>query len=93
MCFPTFAFTLATREQIQLGDNPRNHVRFFLVREDEADGIGMEWSRPLLGETCAKTTVAYLFWEGGDSRQNVSFCQCYDAQSGAPLPVEANSCG
>ncbi len=93
MCFPTFAFALATNGQIQLGSNPRNQLRFFLVQEEEADGIGVEWSRPLLGKTCSKTTVTYFLWEGSSQGQNVSYCQCFDPDSGVPLPIDENNCG
>ena len=91
MCFPTFAFTLAMREQIQVGSNPRTHLRIFLVLEEDADGIGVEWARPLLGNDCTQTSVIYLLWEGNGSDQNVSFCQCFDP-NGAPLPVGNGRC-
>jgi hypothetical protein len=95
MCFPTFAFVLAGNGQIELGSNPRNHLRFFMVQEEEASGIGVEWARPLLGKpACAKTSVVYLLWEGGGGpNQNVSYCQCVDPLTNAPLPVDENSCG
>lgn len=94
MCFPTFAFTLAMRQQLQLGGSPGNHLRFFLVQEEQADGIGVEWARPLLGQPgCTKTSINYLFWEGDAANQNVSFCQCVDPQTKVPLPTDENSCG
>lgn len=93
MIFPTFAFVLAHNGSIELGSNPRNQLRFFLVQEEAAEGVGMEWSRPsLAGENCAQTSLAYLFWEGGQSGQNSSYCHCYDPVTSAPLPVEAGSC-
>ncbi len=93
MCFPTFAFVLATNGQIEVGDHPRNHVRFFMVSEEDADGIGVEWTRPLSGQpTCAKTSVAYLLWEGNSQNQNVSFCQCIDPSTGAALPLGEEVC-
>lgn len=93
MIFPTFAFMLANNGRIELGSNPRNQLRFFLVQEEDADGIGMEWSRPSWGQAqCAQTSLAYLFWEGGESGQNATYCHCYDPVTEAPLPVEAGSC-
>lgn len=94
MCFPTFAFVLAANGQLELGSSPRNHLRFFMVNEEDADGLGVEWARPLLGNSsCAKTSVTYFFWEGGEANQNVSFCQCVDPLTDAPLPVDESSCG
>ncbi len=95
MCFPTFAFVLAMNGQIEVGSNPRNHVRFFMVSEEDADGIGVEWTRPLRSPlpgqpTCAKTSVIYLLWEGGGQNQNVTYCQCVDPATGASLP--SNGC-
>ncbi|MCP4360341.1 MAG: hypothetical protein GY796_20225 [Chloroflexi bacterium] len=93
ICFPTFAFTLAMREQIQLGGNSGSHVRFFLVRGEDSDGIGLELARPMLSESnCTKISITYLFWEGRTADQNTSFCQCFDPQTRAPLPVKADSC-
>jgi hypothetical protein len=94
VCFPTFAFVLAMSGQIEMGSNPRNHLRFFMVQEEDTAGIGMEWARPLLNRsTCAKTSVVYLLWEGGETNQNSSFCHCYDPETAVPLPVDENSCG
>lgn len=93
MCFPTFAFVLAMNGQIEVGNNPRNHLRFFMVQEENADGMGVEWTRPLPGQpTCAKTSVTYLLWEGRGPNQNVSFCQCIDATTGTALPVGEGGC-
>jgi hypothetical protein len=93
MLFPAFAFTLSRQEQIELGRNPRNHVRFFLVLEESAEGMAVEWVRPLLTErNCSKTNVVYLFWEGGADNPNSSFCQCYDPQTEQPLPVNGLRC-
>ena len=46
MLFPCMAFSLAMRTEIQIGSNPDNHVRVFLVSEELGEGIGMEWKRP-----------------------------------------------
>lgn len=93
ICFPTFAFMLAMNGEITLGGGPRHHLRFFMVQEEAADGIAVEWARPLLRQSnCAKTSVVYLLWEGRQDNQNVSFCHCYDAATEAPLPVGENGC-
>lgn len=93
MCFPTFAFTLAMNDQIEIGRNTGTHLRFFMVTEEEASGIGMELTRPLLGQTsCRQTTVAYLLWEGRQSGQNATFCQCMDPQTGIALPAGEGGC-
>ncbi len=93
MIFPTFAFFLATQGEIQLGKEPRNHVRFFMVQEETSSGVGVEWVRNVRQTVnCSRTTIRYLLWEGSNSDDNVSFCQCYDPATDAPLPLEENSC-
>jgi hypothetical protein len=91
MSFPTFAFLLATRGQIQIGNNDGRYVRVFLLQEPEAEGIGVEQQR-LLREPvgCRRTSVRYFMWAG--EGQNVSFCGCFDPSTGAPLPLEGQSC-
>ena len=95
MAFPTFAFVLAGTGQIQFGSEEGSHVRFFMVQEANADGIGVEWKRPSSSsETnqCYQNNLIYLLWEGDASGQNSSFCTCYDPETNAPLPVLENSC-
>lgn len=95
MAFPAFAFFLATQGELNIGQNPQNHVRFFMVQEEETGGIGVEWTRPFHGneanQNCAKTSIRYILWSGDNSDQNVTYCQCFDA-AGTSLPVEQNSC-
>lgn len=93
MAFPTFAFLLATKGELRLGDEPRSHVRFFMVQEENTNGVGMEWVRAAgRVENCTRTTLRYFLWDGGDAGQNVSFCQCYDPLTNAPLPLEESHC-
>lgn len=94
MCFPTFAFALARNGQIEVGSNPRSHLRFFLVQEENADGIGVEWTRPLPGQpSCAKTSITYLLWDNdGGQNQNVTYCQCSDPATGTALPQGEGGC-
>lgn len=90
MLFPTFAFVLANRGQIQIGSSSQNHVRFFMVQEEMADGVGVEWARPILtNNNCSRTNIVYFLWEG-DKDQNTSFCQCTDPATGALLPAGEN---
>lgn len=93
MAFPTFAFFLATKGEVQFGNEPRNHVRFFMVQEEASGGVGVEWVRSARQvENCTQTTLRYFLWEGSSSGQNVSFCQCYDPITDAPLPGEESIC-
>ena len=93
MFFPAFAFILAAEEQIELGSRDGVYVRFFLVREDDGEGVGVESARPFFGENqCVKNNITYLLWEGEAGEQNNSYCQCFDPDTGDPLPVLANSC-
>lgn len=93
MAFPTFAFFLATQDEMQLGSDPRSHVRFFMVQEESSSGVGVEWVRSARqAENCTRTSLRYYFWEGNGEGKNVDFCQCFDPVSAAPLPVEESSC-
>ena len=91
IAFPFVAFRLATNGQIQIGGDERRNVRLFLVQEEDLEGVGVEWIRPSRDrENCADGTVSYFFWEGqGD---NIRYCQCYDASSGAFLSSSTQSC-
>jgi hypothetical protein len=74
---PLLAFVLAARGQIQFGSDPRRHLRLFLVQEEDAQGIGLEWLRPSRSQSaCSSGSLTYFMWEG--EGQNASFCQCYE---------------
>ena len=93
MAFPTFAFFLSTNGEIQLGEDPQSHVRFFMVQEESSSGVGVEWVRGAReSENCTRTSLVYFLWEGDSAGQNTTFCQCYDPVTNAPLPVEESSC-
>lgn len=93
MVFPTFAFFLATQGELQLGSEPRRHVRFFMVQEEMASGVGVEWVRAARQlDSCSRTSIRYFLWEGSSEGDNVSFCQCFDPVTDAPLPIEEDSC-
>ena len=89
MVFPFVAFRLATNGEMRLGDE--RYLRLFLVQEAEANGVGIEWRRGLFQPgDCLRTSVAFLMWQG-DS-EGVSYCQCFDPVTQAPLPVAGNAC-
>ena len=92
MVFPISAFVLSTRGQINLGQNPKRHVRLFMVQEENSHGVGVEWARRSRNyPDCARTSIRYFLWSG-DATEPVSFCQCFDPISGAVLPSETGGC-
>lgn len=91
MALPIFAFVLAGRGEMTLGPADASHVRLFLVREADGEGVGVAWTRPLPDHPdCTRTTVTYLMWEGRS--ENSRYCQCFDAESGAVSPASAQLC-
>ena len=75
MAFPVFAVVLASRGEIQLGDDSANNSRIFLVQETDAEGIGIQTMRQKgTDPLCSETTVTYLMWEG--EGENSRFCSC-----------------
>jgi hypothetical protein len=89
MAFPIFAFTLAGRGELTFGDATGSHVRLFLLREPDVEGVGVEWTRPYRPQpTCTRTNITYIMWEGRN--ENTSYCQCFDEISGAALPAACN---
>lgn len=89
MAFPVVSFTLATRGQMQLGEDGRSHLRLFMVNADDGAGVGIEWTRRA-GDACLRTSVNYLLWEG--SSQPASYCQCSDPATGALTAADAAQC-
>lgn len=91
MSIPFFLFSLAARNQLQVGSPESNHIRIFLVQEKEAEGIGLEVKRLDSANTgCAETSVRYLMWEGVP--ENVTFCQCVDLETGHALSTTQGAC-
>jgi hypothetical protein len=75
MTFPAFAFVLAARGELQLGGS-QSHVRFFMIQQPEAEGVAVEWIRPLRHhDHCSLTSVRYWLWQG--EGEPVSSCRCY----------------
>ena len=65
MSFPLFAFFLATNGEIMIGSLQESHLRLFLINSDEHQGLGLERSRPVSGQSdCYLIEVKYLLWEG-----------------------------
>lgn len=88
---PTLTFLLAARQQLQVGQDDRNHVRLFVIQESFAEGIGLEWVRPSPAvENCTQTSVRYFMWVG--EAENVFFCQCFDPQSQAAQSATQGAC-
>jgi hypothetical protein len=88
---PIFAFTLAARQQIQLGSDERSHLRIFLLQEKDAKGIGIELARPFsTNPPCSQTSVRFFMW--AVPSKNVTFCQCYDPQTNDNLPAVPGVC-
>ena len=87
MALPILAFTLAGRGELTVGDAAGSHVRLFLLREPEAEGIGVAWTRPYRSQpACTRTSVTYIMWKGRN--ENTSYCQCFDQNNGAALPAD-----
>lgn len=81
MLLPAFSFLLAARGELTLGQNPQNQVRFFLLGQSEAEGVGIEWTRPLRQhDNCTRTSVRYLLWAG--EGEPVTTCRCYTDNGG-----------
>ena len=79
--FPMVAFALATNDQITLGSSDSSHIRLFLVRATEQEGIGLEWTRKASQDGCLTTSVNYIFWEGEEADENVNFCRCLNPET------------
>ena len=75
MLFPIAAFQLARRGEIRLGQESGRQVRLFLLQASDAEGVGLELSRPQSDNpACAITTVSYFMWVG--EGQNARYCLC-----------------
>jgi hypothetical protein len=84
MTFPVVAFVMANSGQVQIGNIEGSHLRIFLLREMDSEGIGLEWARrDAEHTTCIKTTVRYLVWGGHREATNVNYCRCREPSTGA----------
>jgi hypothetical protein len=91
MSLPIFSILLATRIQLQVGSTEGEHIRIFLVQENDAEGIGLELKRSdSFDPACAQTSVRYIMWKGNP--ENVIFCQCIDPDTGNVLSAVPEAC-
>ena len=91
MCLPTLAFVLATRGEIQIGEYGRRNLRIFMVQEEESQGIGFQFTRPLSqNDNCWQTAVNYLLWQGNSEEISSLYCQCLDP--GSSQLVSSGTC-
>lgn len=90
MACPVVSFLLAVRGQIQIGDDPASQLRVFLVQEDDAAGVGIQWTRRTGGDHCSRTSLRYLTWAG--RAEGSSYCTCMDPVTGFSQPAGAE-CG
>jgi hypothetical protein len=96
MVLPLFAILLAANGEVQIGQTPQRHVRFFTIQEEAAEGVGVEWTRPFQNRAttanCTYTNVYYLFWENQTENQNTSYCQCVDPFTNTPSTSLPDRC-
>lgn len=91
MSIPLLSFTLAMRNQVQMGSSTGTHMRLFLIQERESEGIGLETARKVSqAPTCLETNVRYFMWLG--TPENVQFCHCVDSTSGETLSRTQGTC-
>ena len=85
------ALVLANQQQIEIGSDVSSHIRIFLVQENEAQGVGVEWARPIRkAPSCSTTSVNYLLWEG--EAESAAYCQCYDPLTKDLIPDVFSAC-
>lgn len=90
MSLPVLAVVLAVQREIVIGEAPRRQLRLFLIQEQDAEGISVQWTRPVnSGEQCTQSNLYYLMWKGAGD--NATFCQCYDAD-GAVISSVQQAC-
>ena len=88
---PALAFIIATRGQIDLGNQESQYLRLFLLHENDAEGLGVEWTRPFSSQPlCRQTNVHYLLWRG--QPQNSSYCQCVNVATETQHPAIPGLC-
>ena len=90
MSFPIIAFVLATRGEFGLGDAGESGFRVFLLNDTDLQGIGIERRRQIdrVGN-CLESTLNYVLWEGENEYLDITFCQCFDEDTGFADPSQA----
>jgi hypothetical protein len=90
MLFPIVAFVLATRGEIGVGDANESGFRLFLLNDAAFQGIGIERRRQIDSEdNCLQSTLNFLLWEGENDNLDITFCQCFDEDTGFADPSQA----
>ena len=85
--FPFFAFALAGKGELQIGDENGRHARAFLLNTEEAEGVGFVWTG--MNGDCQESSLFYLLWEG--EAENGRYCQCVNSD-GERLSATDGSC-
>lgn len=89
MTMPIFAFVLAARGELTVGNENGSNVRLFMVNSDDAEGIGIQRVRKTSAEgRCFQGSVRYLLWEGQSEGLSADYCSCFDESTGYLTAVE-----
>ena len=90
MSFPIIAFVLATRGELAAGDANEAGFRLFLLSNTDVQGIGFERRKRIDREdNCLESTIKYFLWEGENQNLDITFCQCFDKDTGFAEPSKA----
>ncbi len=87
IAFPFFAFALAGKGELQVGDANGRYARAFLLSSEEAEGVGFVFAG--LDGDCQESTLFYLLWEG--EAENGRYCQCRN-DNGERISATEGSC-
>jgi hypothetical protein len=80
MSLPVFAFVLAARGELMVGNEQGKFLRLFMVNADRAEGIGLQRVRQSAGDdNCLQGSVRYFLWEGQSQTLNADYCTCVNA--------------
>jgi len=91
MTLPALAFLLAVKGELQIGEQPQSHLRLFLLQDEQAQGVAVEWVRPSRQDSdCHQGNVTYVLWKG--EAENAVYCQCADPSSGELKSVTNQGC-
>ena len=83
MSLPIFAFVLAARGELMVGDADASYARLFMVNTDREEGIGLQRvTRAGSGDNCLQGSVRYLLWQGQGDELEADYCTCFDSQAG-----------
>jgi len=89
MSFPIIAFVLATRGELGVGEASESGFRVFLLNDNNLQGIGIERRRRINPEdNCFQSTLNFLLWEGENDNLDITFCQCFEDDTGFAAPSQ-----